>query len=826
MSLTPHHSSPVLSFYLCAQNSIVPTLQKITRHPHPRELIAHIAAILLEDYIFKVGPGAPVEEEEEEEEKEENGPTSDDAEAVVSLFRVGVNGETAEGYLRTLEALQAQAKRSSGALSGSAAVRAGSKRKALESGDGNTGNGDLRDGALSVVVLESLGTIADIPSAPTIRPVIIEIEAHLAKADIESAIRLCQSLESSSASSVDDKKTGWHNVLVFMDQKDVLFDPPAKEIVELPEGDTARTFQLLQVGSVGLKTIKRYFEEYAKQAITDAIEAGQELAAAVSPDDIAMSRENAEMAAARSEYVQFQVRRTMLRFLLTRNFSPSSALKEAQHIATPISPDGRGGVIDSYVGVDTGAPQSDAQALRKIHAILSTRYGEESSSMYLPRIQGVGAAASFTLPAPALPPALLEGPEAGHEQQQNEAIVALDDTSDEEDVAAVAGEQHGFLGLLPTRAERRHILDDRAAEARRAKARQRAEEAAPPEPASDAAEESESDDEVVVLDDDSDGTRSYEEPTHEEVGEEEEEEEGEEEPVSDDMDEADEATAEERSVRDDILFEEEEIAAQEEEARQQHLADLARQEINSQKREALARRREAPTNNDDTTAAHVAEGDNLSEYFTETSQGTQSGAEFELEPEPSQLSPAASIPRDKAGDAQPDSILIAAAVDSQRQQQQMQERLDKSTASPARRTGEEIFDDTTAVVAGTDLEQDEFLTDHGGASQSEPDILEAMALRAGELGPAPGEGTEARKTQRIDTESLDQRSMTVNPPDSPKGSVVLEPSEVGDSTTLASASGGRTGVEEEENEGLNDEDLINIEDIDDLSYSELQHHCK
>ena len=335
-----------------------------------------------------------------------------------------------------------------------------------------------------------------------------------------------------------------------------------------------------------------------------------------------------------------------------------------------------------------------------------------------------------------------------------------------------------------------------------------------------AAEESESDDDVVVLDDDSDGTRSYEEPTHEE-GEEEE-------PVSDDMDEADEATAEERSIRDDVLSEEEEIAAQEEEARQQHLADLARQEINSQKREALARRREAPTDNDDTTAAHVAEGDNLSEYFTETSQGTQSGAEFEVEPDPSQLPPAASIPRDDAGDAQPDSILIAAAMDSQRQQ----ERLGKPTASTAsvgnyiERTGEEIFDDTTAAVAGTDLEQDEFLTDHGGASQSEPNILEAMALRAGELGPAPGEGTEAKKVQRIDTESLDKRSMIVNPPDSPKGSVVLEPSEVGDSTALASASGGRTGVEEEENEGLNDEDLINIEDIGDLSYSELQHHCK
>ena len=111
-------------------------------------------------------------------------------------------------------------------------------------------------------------------------------------------------------------------------------------------------------------------------------------------------------------------------------------------------------------------------------------------------------------------------------------------------------------------------------------------------------------------------------------------------------------------------------------------------------------------------------------------------------------------------------------------------------------------------------------------SKSEPDILEAMALRAGEVGPAPGKGMEAKKAQSIDTESLDKRSMIVNPPDSPKESVVLEPSEVGDSTTLASASGGRTGVEEEENQGLDDEGLINIEDIGDLSYSELKRHCK
>lgn len=255
---------------------------------------------------------------------------------------------------------------------------------------------------------------------------------------------------------------------------------------------------------------------------------------------------------------------------------------------------------------------------------------------------------------------------------------------------------------------------------------------------------------------------------------------GEDTAMSDDMDEADEATAEERSARDEILSEEEEIAAQEEEARQQHLEDLARREINSQRREALARRREAPTDNDDTTAAHVAEGDNLSEYFTETSQGTQSGAEFEVEPEPSQLPPAASIPRDDAGDAQPDSILIAAAMDSQRQQQQIQERLGKPSASIASvgnysgRTGEEVFDDTTAAVAGTDLEQDDFLSDHGGASQPEsqarpeamaeagveaesksavddavpqPDILEAMALRAGEVGPPPGEGLEVGRAK-------------------------------------------------------------------------------
>ena len=59
-----HHT---LLLYV-SKNSIVPTLQKITRHPHPRELISHIAAILLEDYIA-AEPSAPVEEEEEEEEE-------------------------------------------------------------------------------------------------------------------------------------------------------------------------------------------------------------------------------------------------------------------------------------------------------------------------------------------------------------------------------------------------------------------------------------------------------------------------------------------------------------------------------------------------------------------------------------------------------------------------------------------------------------------------------------------------------------------------------------------------------------------------------------
>ena len=125
----------------------------------------------------------------------------------------------------------------------------------------------------------------------------------------------------------------------------------------------------------------------------------------------------------------------------------------------------------------------------------------------------------------------------------------------------------------------------------------------------------------------------------------------------------------------------------------------------------------------------------------------------------------------------------------------------------------------TPAAAAADTEHRAMLIDTGEEEQKE----NSSGL---ELGQAPGEGMEAKKAQSIDTESLDKRSMIVNPPDSPKGSVVLEPSEVGDSNALASASGGRTGVEEEENEGLDDEDLINIEDIGDLSYTELQRHCK
>ena len=125
----------------------------------------------------------------------------------------------------------------------------------------------------------------------------------------------------------------------------------------------------------------------------------------------------------------------------------------------------------------------------------------------------------------------------------------------------------------------------------------------------------------------------------------------------------------------------------------------------------------------------------------------------------------------------------------------------------------------TSAAATADTEHRAMLIDTGEEEQKE----NSSGL---ELGQAPGEGMEAKKAQSIDTESLDKRSMIVNPPDSPKESVVLEPSEVGDSTTLASASGGRTGVEEEENQGLDDEGLINIEDIGDLSYSELKRHCK
>ena len=111
-------------------------------------------------------------------------------------------------------------------------------------------NEDLVHGATNVVVLESLGTSADIPSTPTIRPVIIELEAHLANSDIESAIRLCQSLESSSAPSMDDKQVGWHHILEYMDQQDMLFDPPAatdsnEDGPDQALGtDSARTFQL------------------------------------------------------------------------------------------------------------------------------------------------------------------------------------------------------------------------------------------------------------------------------------------------------------------------------------------------------------------------------------------------------------------------------------------------------------------------------------------------------------------------------------------------------------------------------------------------------
>ena len=83
--------------------------------------------------------------------------------------------------------------------------------------------------------------------------------------------------------------------------------------------------------------------------------------------------------------------------------------------------------------------------------------------------------------------------------------------------------------------------------------------------------------------------------------------------------------------------------------------------------------------------------------------------------------------------------------------------------------------------------------------------------------------------------------MIANPSDSPKGSVVLEPSDVADSVQhdansifqsaesefeSALASSVQAKAATEENYGLNDEDLIAAEDVDGLSYADLRHHCK
>ena len=84
----------------------------------------------------------------------------------------------------------------------------------------------------------------------------------------------------------------------------------------------------------------------------------------------------------------------------------------------------------------------------------------------------------------------------------------------------------------------------------------------------------------------------------------------------------------------------------------------------------------------------------------------------------------------------------------------------------------------------------------------------------------PGGSTEVATSAAADTE---HRAMLIDTGEEEQKENSGSPEEGG---AFQQTNEGSFGVEEEENEGLNDEDLINIEDIGDLSYSELQRHCK
>ena len=740
------------------------------RHPHPRELIAHVAATLL-DYIFArselednnydIGDNDGQGRDNDDRAGTATGARDEDAAAVVELFRQGTNGESAEGYLRTLEALRAKSKsrvagdtktqRPSSSRASSSII--GKKRKASAGREDDSIDDDATPG-MSVVVLDTLGSTASIPKKPTTMPVLIEIEAHLANADVTSAIALCQSFESSSVPSDNDKREGWYHILRYLDQKDMLFDPTKDD--DAAEEDRhaslslsaksrkSRIFHLLHVGSVGLTAVKWFFAEYADNAIVAAVEARKELSSTISPNEIPLAREVADSAAEHSSYVQFQVRRTMLKFLLSRNHSPAAALKEAEAIATPIDPDGRSGTLASYVGVETGAHDGNTQALRKIQAILSTRYGEPFPSMYLPRLEG----AITALPA-APAPALLQGSEVtaleaapaaieDYGEVEDEEIVAQEeeegatpvddssveeppraaapesgastdevillDDSDEEEIGSVGEAEHddeedtssseahydepvreedqdeydevsdgegtrseGSEPTSPGDSDVVEVIESSSEDENEQEQQEvhRDEDHQEEEPAIevDQQEQQEVDNDIDERIEPSCGAHEEEEVIAEEDRRHDRgEDEG---PLSDDMDEADEATVEEEvSARDEALSEEED-----EKARRQHQEDLRRQQLNSQRRQAIVDRESASASAPPPlTMIPLQLVQVLMPIFQSTSRKRARGRSQEPSWRwntglPNAKRVASDIPRDEHGDAEPDSLLVAVAMD-------------------------------------------------------------------------------------------------------------------------------------------------------------------
>ena len=405
---------------------VITVLQRITCHPHPREVAAHVATILL-DYFYSLDPFPDGDAQDSDQDDDAHVRTSAPP-AIADLFRRGTSGETAGIYLGRLHALResnsSQSHSPAPASVPPPSSLAGTKRKA--------GSAAVTDFS-HAIVLDRLGADFYIPSAPTILPVLIEIEVHLVNADPVSAIELCRTLEASPAPSVDEKRKGFYRILNYLYECNMLFDDSCAEEQGEESFCDSSLFHLLQVGTVSISAIKSFLANLCIRADDEAAQARLDVTSALTSDEIASARECLDEAEDHLAHLQFHCQRTMLKFLLNRDYSPAAALREAEAVVCAPPSVVRESV--SYVGVGRGGNDCDGHALGKIRAILSNSIGsDEVLPMNDPRL---GRAVSYEPSVEQRDEEGIEG--AGFGTSENEVVLL--ESSDAEDVVAASAEE-------------------------------------------------------------------------------------------------------------------------------------------------------------------------------------------------------------------------------------------------------------------------------------------------------------------------------------------------------------------------------------------------